>query len=333
MNGWLTDHVGMMGCACACTQVERTAATQLLYLRMHTVTVSLQPGIDGSVDISFQINLRNKRDPPLVWPPERVPPDYMREPLVETCDRAEAIMDCDLRRCTCAPSPCPSVAALLTGSSSDRRKHAMHLCAARCACPSVMGGRLSAWVGVWRSASLLIQDDVNNTQYQYVCSEGECDTCSGKPDSLCEDGFVAALIKDPRENVKLTFTPLSPGRAATVLDLGLDLLGQIPLTCSTGRCRTSNSSSGPLPEVTSLVETADHEQGHALMAVGLFTAACYAVIIALLRHDKLHSRCKESVGASSSSVALNFRSSSGHLRCTLEHFGTHQPALLGLRLG
>jgi len=175
-----------------------------------------------------------------------------------------------------------------------------------------MGGRLSAWVGVWRSASLLKQDGVNKTQY--VCSEGECDTCSGKPDSLCEDGLVAALIKDPRENVKVTFTPIGPGRAATVLELGLVILGQIPLTCSTGRCRPSNSSSGPLPEVL-LVETADDAEGHAaLMAVGLFTAACYAVIIALLRHDRLHSRCKESAGASSSSAALNFRSSSGQLR-------------------
>jgi hypothetical protein len=86
--------------------------TEWLYLRMHTVTVSVRPGIDGSVDISFQMNLRNKRDPALVWPPDRLPADYRLEPSVETCDRAEAIMDCDLRRCTCAPSPCPSVAAL-----------------------------------------------------------------------------------------------------------------------------------------------------------------------------------------------------------------------------
>jgi hypothetical protein len=170
------------------------------------------------------------------------------------------------------------------------------------------------WTGVWRSPFLMIQDGVdNNTQYQYVCSEGQCDTCSGKPDSLCEkDGLVAALIKDPLENVKLTFKSSGPGRAATVMDLGLELL-EIPMTCSTGRCRPSNSSSGPLPE-TLFVETADDEEGHALMAVGLFTAACYAVILALLRHDKLHSRCKESACASSSSAALNFRSSSGQLR-------------------
>jgi hypothetical protein len=69
-----SNNAGLVGCGCM--QVPRTAATEALYLRMHTATVRIRPtaGEAGSVDIQYKLNIRHKVDPPLSWRPDQVAP-------------------------------------------------------------------------------------------------------------------------------------------------------------------------------------------------------------------------------------------------------------------